>query len=93
MTCVFDNVDAGCCMAMFHDIMEISRLMVHAQQVETTTHKKKTRNAKKARSYDGVASKGNLEIQDKPRFKKRFSNQVPSNSPRVNKGRVFNPNP
>ena len=38
----------------------------------------KIRDAKRARSYDGCSSKNKLEIQDKPRFKKRVSNHVPS---------------
>ena len=38
---------------------------------------RKNREAKKARSYEGVSFKGRIDIQNKPRFQKRFSNQVP----------------
>ncbi|XP_015068638.1 uncharacterized protein LOC107013173 [Solanum pennellii] len=34
-------------------------------------------DAKRARSYEGGTYNGRCEIQDKPKFKKRFSNQVP----------------
>ena len=38
-----------------------------------------------------VLPRSRLEIQDKPRLKKRVSNQVPSNFPKSNKDRVSNP--
>ena len=65
--------------------------MVHAHQVEETRHRNRNRDAKRARHYDGGGSKGKLKIQDKPRFKKRLSNQVPSNVSRENKYRLLNP--
>ena len=65
--------------------------MVHAQQVEEARVKKKSRDANRARSYDGGSSKGNLDIQDKPRFKMRFYSQVPSKFPKVRDDRVRNP--
>ncbi|XP_069155809.1 uncharacterized protein [Solanum lycopersicum] len=71
--------------------MDISCLMVHAQQVEESRLKRKIRAAKRAKSYEGGISKRKLEIQDKPKFKKRFSNQVPSNIPKYHNDRVSNP--
>ena len=59
---------------ILHDNMNISRLMVHVQQVEEARENIKSRDAKKARLFDGGSSKGRLDIQDKPRFKKRMSN-------------------
>ena len=53
--------------------------------------RKKNRDAKRARSFDGGSSKNRLEIQDKPRFKKWDSNQVPSRFPRASGDRVPNP--
>ncbi len=41
--------------------------------------------------YDGGTSKGKFKIQDKPKFKKRFSNQNPPNIPKAQKNRVSNP--
>ena len=37
------------------------------------------------------SSRNRLEIHDKPRFKKRISNQVPSKFPKVRGDRVSNP--
>ena len=37
-----------------------------------------------------VASRGRFEIQDKPRFKKKVSNRVPSEFPNARDDRVFN---
>ena len=48
-------------------------------------------DAKRARSLDGGSSKNRLEIQDKHKFKKRVSNQVPSKFPRTSGDRVSNP--
>ena len=76
---------------MMHDNMNISHLMVHAQQVEETRSKRKSRDAKRARSFDGGSSKNRLEIEDKPRFKKRVSNKVSSKFPKASDDRVSNP--
>ena len=76
-----------------HENMPIFRLMVHAQQVKETRAKRKSRDAKRARSFDGGSSKGWLDIEDKPRFEKRVSNQVPSKFPKARDDRVFNPKP
>ncbi|XP_049397238.1 DEAD-box ATP-dependent RNA helicase 3B, chloroplastic-like [Solanum stenotomum] len=42
---------------------------------------------------DGNSSKGKFEVQGKPRFKKRFSNQGSSSAPKVIKDRESNPKP
>lgn len=67
---VSDDLQEECHSAMLHDRMKISRLMVNSQQVEEVRDKRKSSDAKRARSFDGGSSKGRLEIQDKPRFKK-----------------------
>ena len=90
---VSDDVVEECRAAMIHDSMEIFRLKVHAQIVEKSRLKRKNRNAMRARPYDGVTSKGKFKFQDKPKFKKRFSNKVPSNFSNDNKDRVYNPKP
>ena len=76
---------------MLHDNMNISRLMVHSHQVEETRTRRRSREVKKAMSYEGGSSKGRLNIQDKPRFKKRFSNQVSSRFTKARDDRVSNP--
>ncbi|WP_353804798.1 hypothetical protein, partial [Acinetobacter baumannii] len=82
-----------CHSSMLHVNMNISRLMVHAEQVEESRIRRKNREAKKERSYEGGSSKGRLDIQDKPRFKKRVSNQVPSKLPKSRDDRMPNPKP
>ena len=91
LTVVFDDLVEACYSAMLHDSMIISYLMVHAQQVEETRLRRNSREAKKARSYEGGSSKGRPEIQDKPRLKKSLSNQVPSKFPNAHDDRVSNP--
>ena len=68
---------------MLYDIMNISRLTVHARRVEEARSKRKNRDATRARSFDGGSLKNRLEIQDKPRFKKRVSNQFPYKFPKA----------
>ena len=65
--------------------MDISLFMVHSQQVEETRLKKKNREFKRAKSYEGGTSKGRLEIQDNLRLNKRVFNEVISNLPMRNK--------
>ncbi|XP_049378245.1 uncharacterized protein LOC125843042 [Solanum stenotomum] len=55
--------------------------------------RKKNREVKRPRPDDGNSSKGKFEGQSGPRFKRRFSNQSSSNTPRPNKDRVSNPKP
>ena len=47
---------------MLHDNMNISRLVVHSKQVEEARAKRKTRDSKRIRYFDGCSSKGRLEI-------------------------------
>lgn len=49
--------------------------------------KTKSRDAKRARSFDSGCSKGSLGIQDKTRLKKRGFNQVPSKFPKAHDDR------
>ena len=51
---------------MLHDNMNISRLMVYARRVEDARAKRKSRDAKRSRSFDGGSSKNMLKIHDKP---------------------------
>ena len=70
---------------MLHDNINISRLMVHAQQVEESTLRRKNRESKRAKCSGSGSSKGKF------RFNKRFSNQVPSKFPKAHDDRVSNP--
>ncbi|KAK4721406.1 hypothetical protein R3W88_011639 [Solanum pinnatisectum] len=90
---ISDLVVNDCCSAMLIPSMNISCLMVHAKQIEEQKLKQVNREVKRARTDDGNFSKGMFEVQGKPRFKKRFSSQGSSSTPRVNKDRVSNPKP
>ncbi|TMW92517.1 hypothetical protein EJD97_012944 [Solanum chilense] len=70
---------------------KVKKSTYYLKDVAQIWHRNSNRDAKRARHYDGGASKGKLKIQDNPRFKKRLSNQVPSNVSRTNKDRVLNP--
>ncbi|XP_069150760.1 uncharacterized protein [Solanum lycopersicum] len=56
-----------------------------------STLRRKNNEAKKERFYEGRSSKGRLDIHDKTRFKKKFSNQVPPKFPKAHDDRVSNP--
>ena len=45
----------------------------------------------RGKDHSGVSSINRFEIQDKPRFKKRISHQVPSKFPKASGDRVSNP--
>ena len=76
---------------MLHDNMKKCCLMVNTQQVEEAMFKNKSRDANRASSFDSGSSMGRLDIQDKPKIKKRFSNQFPSNFPKARSYRVSTP--
>ena len=76
---------------MLLDNINISHLMVYERRVEKAKVKRKSRDANRARSFDGGSSKNRFEMQDKPKFKKRGSNQVPTKFPRASNDRVCNP--
>ena len=76
---------------MLHENMNISRLIVNSRKVEQARDKPKSREAKSARSFNEGSSKNRFDIQYKPKFKQRVSNQVPSKFPRSSGDRVCNP--
>ena len=50
---VLDDLMEECHLAMLYYSMKISCLTIHAQQVEETRVKRKSRDAKRSRSFDG----------------------------------------
>ena len=90
ITVVSEELEEECHLVMLHDNMDLSMLMVHAQQVEESHLRKKNKKSKKASSFESGSSKSRIDIKDKPKFKKRFSNQVPSNFSRTRNYRVSN---
>ena len=79
VTRVLNDFQEKCHSSMLHENMNIYCLMVHAKYVEDESSRKKSRDTKMARYIEGASSKNRLEIQDKPRFKKRVLNNVSSN--------------
>ena len=71
-----DELQEECHLAMLHENVNISSLMVHDKHIEEARARKQSNDAKRERSFDGGSSKNRLEIQDKPRFKKQVSSQV-----------------
>ena len=61
-----------CPASMIHDNMDLSSLIVHAQQVEESRIGNMNREAKGAKLFESGSSKSKLDVQDKPKFKKRF---------------------
>ena len=88
---VSEDLQEECQSAMLHKNMNISHLMMHSIRVQEVRAKINSRDDKRARSFDGRSSKNRLEIQDKLRFKKRVSIQVPSKFPKDSGDRVSNP--
>ena len=88
---VSEDLQEECLSAMLHDNMNISHLIVYARRVEDARAKRKSRDAKSARSFNGGSLKNRIEIQVKPKLKKQGSNQVPTDFPRSSGDRLSNP--
>ena len=93
LTGVSDLVKEECHMEILHHEMDISRLIIYAQQIEESKLKNRNREVKRGRTDDGNFSNARSDGQGRPRFKQRFSNQDSSSAPRVNKDKVSNPKP
>ena len=93
MTGVLDDLQEECHSFILHDNVKISCLIVHSQQVGESRSKRKIRDSKGARSFDSGSSKERIDIQYKPRFKKRVSNKVISKFLMYRYDRVSNPKP
>ncbi|XP_015078348.1 uncharacterized protein LOC107022176 [Solanum pennellii] len=76
LTAVSEEHEQECHATMLHDNMDLSRLKVHAQQVEDSHLRKKNTETKKATSFKSSYLKSRLDVKDKPKIKKKFLNQV-----------------
>ena len=81
LTGIAEDLEEECRAAMLHDNMDLSRLMVHVQQVEESRKRKQTMVGNKSRQADeNFSRKSSTEIRDKPKFKKGLSHQGESSS-------------
>ena len=71
---ISDLVYSECRWRVFVPSMDISHLMVHAEQIEKQKPKQVGRELKMVRTKEGNSSKNRFEVQHKPWFKRRFSN-------------------
>ena len=75
------NLEVECRVAMLHDNMVISSLMVHVQQVEKSRKRKHNRAGNTSRKDEKIFSRNsNIEIRDKPMFKNELSHKGESSS-------------
>ena len=76
LTGIDEDLEEECKLAMLHDSIDLSRLMVHVQQVDESRKRKHTRAGNKSRQAEkNFSRKSSTEIRDKPRFKKGLSHQ------------------
>ncbi|XP_069148273.1 uncharacterized protein [Solanum lycopersicum] len=81
LTGIAEDLEEECRAAMLHDNMNLSRLMVHVQQVEESIKRIHTRVGNMSRqAEENFSRKSSTEIRDKPRFKKGLSHQGESSS-------------
>ena len=66
---ISDFVVNDCRLSMLIPRMDITRLMVHAEQTEEHKLKQGSRELKKVRTEDGDLYKARFDFQDKKRFK------------------------
>ena len=83
---------------MLHDNIDLSRLMVHVQQVEDSLKKRGVRDVRRTRRQDQVGpSRGghinNFGVREKPRFKKGQQSCGNSNSQRSTTPKGGRPKP
>ena len=73
---IVDDLKDECKTTMMRDSMDLSRIMVHVQQVVESRKRKPTMAWNRSRQAEkNISRKISIEIMDKPRFKKGLSHQ------------------
>jgi len=92
---VSDMVVKECGTTILITKIDISRLMVHAQQIEEEKHREKSREAKRAKIGDGDFSHSSSDRHGCSKFGHRFSGQGSTNVlfPKFKNDRVSNLKP
>ena len=76
LTKINRDLEEECRSAMLHDNIDLSRMMVHVQQVEESRKRKHTRAGNRSRQAEKIFSrKSSTKIRDKHRFKKGIFHQ------------------
>ena len=90
---ISDLVLNECRSSMLIHRMDISPFIVYVEHLEEENLKKDVRELKKVTTEKGNSSKSRLCMEDKPMFKRRFTNQILPNALRLKKSKVSSPNP
>ena len=69
---MYDDFQEECHLAMIHENMYISHLVIHDQQVEEVRAKRKSRDAKRARSLMVVLQRAGLRLKTSLRLRRGF---------------------
>ncbi|XP_069144466.1 uncharacterized protein [Solanum lycopersicum] len=90
LTWITEVLEKECRADMLHDSMDLSRLMVHVQQVEESRKRKHTRAGNWSRQVEKNFSRmSSIEIRDNPRFKKGLYHKGESSSSKGRYDRNF----
>ncbi|XP_015068728.1 uncharacterized protein LOC107013296 [Solanum pennellii] len=87
LTRISEELEEECRAAMLHDSMDLSRLMVHVQQVEDNRKKRRVREVRRPNPFDQTGSsrgcgRSTFGVRDQPKFKKGHQSLGKSNSKR-----------
>ena len=84
LTGIAEDLEEECRAAMLHDNMDLSRLMVHVQQVEESRKRKHTRDGNRSRqAEENFSRKSSTEITDKSCLRRDSSTKGIQVHPRV----------
>ena len=84
LTGIDEDLEEECKLAMLHDSIDLSRLMVHVQQVDESRKRKHTRAGNMPRhAEENLSRKSSTEIRDKPGLRRNSPTNGSHVHPRV----------